>query len=127
MSSCPYCNEVITGRSDKKYCSPYCKSAYHYRQSKQKESSLFRTIDQHLKNNRRLLKLYNKAGKATVRKATLLAEGFVPKYFTHYWKAQNGNLYLFCYEYGFMEVKENDALKYVLITWQNYMERSGET
>ena len=123
MLTCPYCHEPITGRSDKKYCSPYCKSAYHYRQSKQKEVSLFRIIDQSLKNNRSLLKSYNKAGKATVRKEVLHAEGFEPRYFTHYWKAQNGNLYLFCYEYGFMEVKEHDVSKYVLITWQEYMKR----
>lgn len=122
-STCPNCNESITGRSDKIFCSPYCKSAYHYKQSKEKEDSLFSKIDKQLKTNRRLLKAYNKAGKSIVRKKTLLAEGFNPKYFTHYWKAQNGNIYLFCYEYGFMEKREEDKEKYVLVTWQPYMEK----
>ncbi|MBS2101393.1 hypothetical protein, partial [Carboxylicivirga linearis] len=99
MPLCPHCNEEITGRSDKKFCSPYCKSAYHYQQSKFKETPLFNKIDTQLKANRKILKSYNKAGKATVHKTDLLAEGFNPKYFTHYWKAKNGNLYLFCYEY----------------------------
>jgi len=71
--------------------------------------------------NRRLLKAYNKAGKATVRKETLLSDGFNPKYFTHYWKNPKGNIYLFCYEYGFMEKKEERAVKYVLVKWQKYM------
>lgn len=121
MSNCPYCHEIIQGRSDKKYCSPYCKSAFHYQRNKSNPSSLFNTIDQQLKTNRRLLKAYNKAGKATIRKERLLSKGFSPKYFTHYWKAQNGNLYLFCYEFGFREVKEHNTFKYILITWQDYM------
>lgn len=121
MSICLHCKEIISGRTDKKFCTPYCKSAYHYQLNKAKESSMFMRIDKQLKNNRRLLKAYNKAGKATVRKANLLAEGFNPKYFTHYWKNQNGQVYLFCYEYGFLELEENDKLKYVLVTWQDYM------
>lgn len=123
MPNCPYCHEIIHGRSDKKFCSPYCKSAYHYQANKTKPESLFSSIDQQLKTNRRLLKAYNKAGKATIRKEKLLSEGFNPKYFTHYWKAHNGNLYLFCYEFGFMEIKERDVNKYVLITWQAYMDK----
>jgi len=56
-----------------------------------------------------------------VRKETLLAEGFNPKNFTGYWKAKNGNLYMFCYEYGFMQSTEKGKDKYVLVQWQNYM------
>ncbi len=121
MPNCPYCHEMIQGRSDKKFCSPYCKSAYHYQQNKSQPDSLFSTIDRQLKTNRRLLKAYNKAGKSTVRKEAFLTEGFNPRYFTHYWKAQNGNLYLFCYEFGFMELKEHNSTKYVLVKWQDYM------
>lgn len=122
MQSCLYCHEPVIGRSDKKFCTPYCKSAYHYQQNKEKEASLFYSIDKQLKTNRRLLKQFNKAGKAIIRKEKLLAEGFDPGYITHYWKAQNGNLYLFCYEFGFMEKIESDVAKYVLVVWQNYMQ-----
>lgn len=122
MAKCLECNEEINGRSDKKFCSSYCKSAYHYRIKKEEKKSLFRQIDEQLKMNRRLLKEYNKAGKSIIRKDTLISEGFNPRYFTHYWKAQNGNLYLFCYEYGFMEKKEKNAMKYVLVKWQKFME-----
>jgi hypothetical protein len=118
---CKECNEILEGRIDKKFCSEYCKSSYHYKINLEKEDNLFSTIDKILKKNRRILKSYNKAGKATVRKNILLEEGFNPKYFTHYWKAKNNNLYLFCYEYGFMEKKENGKSKYVLVTWQEYM------
>ena len=121
--TCLNCGKTLEGRSDKKYCDPYCKSAYQYRKNKEKEASLFVKIDKQLRLNRRILKTYNKAGKTTVRKEVLLKKGFNPHFFTHYWKAKNGNVYLFCYEFGFMKQKENKKHKYVLIQWQKYMEK----
>ncbi len=121
MTKCLNCNEVIEGRADKKFCNGYCKSNYHYEKNKQKESSLFKTIDDQLKLNRRLLKLFNKAGKSTVRKERLLKEGFNPNFFTHYWKNSKGDVYLFCYEYGFLTRIENGRTKFVLVEWQPYM------
>ena len=121
MGKCLYCEEKLTGRVDKKYCTAYCKSAYHYQKNKAGEENLFKKIDTQLKTNRRLLKNHNKAGKSTIRRITLEKEGFLPKYFTHYWRAKNRNLYLSCYEYGFMETTENGVVKYVLVQWQPYM------
>ncbi len=118
---CLECNEILEGRIDKKFCSEHCKSSYHYKRNVKKEDSLFIKIDKDLKNNRRILKEYNKGGKVTVRKEKLLEEGFNPKYFTHYWKNRKGDVYLFCYEFGFLERKENGKAKYVLVKWQEYM------
>lgn len=122
MAVCLDCGEPIIGRRDKKFCNPYCKSSYHYKKACDNESSLFKKIDDQLKLNRRLLKYYNKSGKATIRKEKLISAGFDPKYFTNYWKNPTGDVYLFCYEYGFLSRKENGKLKYVLVTWQSYME-----
>jgi len=122
MQACLECGEDLKGRRDKKFCNPYCKSSYHYKKTLENEASLFKKIDDQLKLNRRLLKNYNKAGKAVIRKTDLIKEGFNPNYFTHYWKNKNGDIYLFCYEYGFLEKEENAKSKYVLITWQSYME-----
>lgn len=80
-------------------------------------------VDKQLKRNRRILRDYNKAGKATVRKVKLIAEGFDPNYFTHYWKTKKGQVYLFCYEYGFLSLQENGKDKYLLVTWQDYMKK----
>ncbi|WP_103070837.1 hypothetical protein [Aquimarina sediminis] len=117
--ACLYCNKDLEGRVDKKFCTSYCKSSYHYQKNKESEDSLFQKIDRHLKTNRRLLKEYNKAGLATVRKEKLINNGFNPTYFTHYWKNKEDKVYLFCYEYGFLDIKD----KYVLVTWQKYMDR----
>ena len=123
MKMCLYCDEKLEGRTDKVFCNPSCKSAHHYKLSQDKEANLYNRIDNQLKLNRRILKNFNKSGKATVRKEILLNEGFNPKYFTNYWKNSKNEVYLFCYEFGFIERKENNRVKYVLIHWQEYMER----
>ncbi|MEQ9147144.1 MAG: hypothetical protein RLP13_02630 [Cytophagales bacterium] len=120
MKKCPECGEMIKGRSDKIYCSLNCKSAAQYGK-RLKNEELYLKVDKQLKTNRKLLKKYNRAGKSTVRKQVLLEVGFNPKYFTNYWKNKNGDVYLFCYEFGFMELKEHNKEKFLLVQWQDYM------
>jgi len=120
MRNCPVCGGEVRGRKDKVYCSPTCKSSAQY-EKRLSEEDFFFQVDRHLKLNRKLLKKYNQAGKSTIRKERLLAEGFNPKYFTHFWKNQNGQVYLFCYEYGFLSLTENNRAKYLLVEWQEYM------
>ena len=119
---CLYCGKLLFGRSDKKYCTHHCKSAHQYEKRKTEEK-LFLKIDRHLKTNRRLLKSHNKLGKTVLRKTELIDEGFNPKYFTHYWKNAKGQVYLFCFEFGFLEINDRGKEKYLLIQWQEYMER----
>jgi len=118
---CQSCGKLLIGRSDKLFCDVYCKSSYHYRRSLTEAPRFYNQVDNQLKLNRRILKSYNKAGKATIRASILKEQGFNPKFFTHYWKNQKGSVYLFVYEYGFLKKKEQDIEKYVLIQWQNYM------
>nr|WP_237690446.1 hypothetical protein [Salegentibacter tibetensis] len=99
-----------------------CKSAYHYQALQEEGSGFYVRVDRHLKTNRRILKRFNKAGKATVKSEVLIEQGFNPKFFTHYWKNAQGDVYLFVYEYGFLSRKENGMKKFVLVTWQSYME-----
>jgi hypothetical protein len=87
----------------------------------QETPKFFFKVDKQLRQNRKLLKAYNKAGKATVRAETLIKEGFDPNFFTHYWKNKKGDVYLFVYEYGFLKRQERGKDKYVLIQWQEYM------
>jgi hypothetical protein len=101
----------------------YCKSAYHAKKSRENKPTLFKTIDKQLKQNRRLLQHFNHAGKSTIRKEKLLQAGFDPQFLTHYWKNSKGDVYLFCYEYGYLSRKERGITKYILIEWQDYMEK----
>jgi len=120
---CLACEKELQGRSDKKFCDVYCKSSYQYQQSKLKPSRFYNRVDNQLKLNRKLLKHYNKAGKATIRTEVLIKQGFDPNFFTHFWKNQKGDVYLFVYEYGFLTRKENNVEKFVLVIWQEYMSK----
>ena len=120
MKTCPVCDSIIKGREDKIFCSLKCKSAYQY-QTKKSTEILYHKIDKQLKTNRRLLKLYNKSGLSTIRKEKLISDGFNPNYFTHYWKNSKGDVYLFRYEYGFLNKDDKGKQKYVLVKWQSYM------
>jgi len=119
---CLNCNEVLKGRVDKLFCNEYCKSNFHYISKKNQEHTLFKRIDSQLKLNRRLLKKLHQAGKSTIRKEKLLGGGFNPKFLTHYWQNSKGQVYLFCYDIGFLEIIENNKSKYVLVDYQeSYM------
>lgn len=120
MKICPVCGKILHGRSDKIYCTPKCKNADHYEKRIINEK-FYLLVDKQLKTNRRILKEFNKAGKAIVRKTVLFDEGFDPKYFTHTWTNRSGDVYSFCYEYGFLSSVEHGKAKYILITWQGYM------
>lgn len=125
QKACAACGRELKGRSDKKFCDLHCKSSYHYKRSLEEAPRFYNKVDNQIKANRRILKQYNKAGKATVRSSILVQEGFDPNFFTHYWKNQKGDVYLFVYEYGFLKKKEHDVEKYVLVRWQEYMSKSN--
>ncbi len=129
IKKCPICTSRVKGRSDKIFCSPKCKSIDQY-EKRQENEGFFLKLDRQLKINRKILKRYNKSGFTTIRSNELFKEGFDPNFFTHYWKNQKGDVYLFVYEYGFL--KRTETLpktqskakeKYLLVTWQPYMEK----
>lgn len=119
---CLDCNEPLYGRKDKKFCNKHCRAAYHYKLNKHKKSTFYRQVSTQLLQNYKLLKAFNRAGKATVRAEELLRSGFNPAYFTHFWRNASNQPYLFCYEYGFMPLNENGKKKFSLVKWQHYME-----
>jgi hypothetical protein len=121
---CLACKRELQGRSDKKFCDSYCKSAYHYKKNRQEDGSFYFQVDNQLRKNRKILKSFNKAGKATVRAQILIDMGFNPNFFTHYWKNSKGDVYLFVYEFGFLSRTENGKRKFILVTWQDYMEKN---
>ncbi len=120
---CPICDSVVIGRTDKIFCSTKCKSIDQYEKRQKTEAFYFR-VEKQLRTNRKVLKRFNKSGFTTIRKSKLIENGFNPNFFTHYWKNQKGDVYLFIYEYGFLAKNENGKEKYVLVTWQDYMGRN---
>ena len=120
---CKHCDKELQGRTDKKYCNLHCKSAFQYQLAKEQPERFFNIVDNQLKLNRKILKEFNRGGKVTVRAELINEMGFDANFFTHYWKNQKGEVYLFVYEYGFLKIKEQTNEKYVLVLWQEYMSK----
>ena len=120
---CLSCNKLVEGRVDKLFCSPYCKSSYHYIKNRNKKMTRFLIVDEQLKRNRNILQHFHKSGKKTLLKSELVDKGFDPNFFTNYWKNSKNDVYLFCYEYGFLSINESAKKKYLIIDWQDYMSK----
>ena len=123
QQNCKHCNKELQGRTDKKYCNLHCKSAYQYQQAQEQPERFYNKVDNQLRLNRKILKKYNIGGKVTVRAEVLRELGFDSNFFTHYWKNVKGDVYLFVYEFGFLKIDENEKEKYLLIQWQDYMNK----
>jgi hypothetical protein len=99
---CLHCGNKITGRTDKKFCNDYCRNAYN-NQLKSVGSRVVRNINNALIKNRRILETMLAEEKMVKQpKEKFLNHGFNFKYFTHNYTNQKGNVYFFCYEYGYL-------------------------
>ncbi len=98
---CLECRDTIHGRSDKKFCSDNCRSAYNNRINSE-GINLRRRINRILCKNRNIIARLNPEGKRTLHKTVLIEEGFNFNYFTNSYKTQKGTIYHFCYDQGYI-------------------------
>ena len=103
-TKCIVCKEKIFGREDKKYCSPQCRARQNNKINRD-ANNFMRNVNNILRRNRRILIALNPKGKAKVHRDKLLEEGFNFNYFTNEYITKSGNVYHFCYEYGYIELK----------------------
>lgn len=106
---CLYCNESLSGRSDKKFCDDQCRSS-HFQKTKTEVSDSFKLINKVLKNNRLILIRLNPSGKTKTTRAMMMTAGFDLNFHTHLFTTSTGNTYVFCYDYGYLELQNNEFL-----------------
>lgn len=106
LKHCQACNKPIRGRTDKKFCDDYCRNSFN-NQLKADSNNLIRNINNALRKNRRILQelLPPRDGTAKANRDKMLHLGFQFNYHTHTYTNAKGNQYLFCYEYGYMELE----------------------
>lgn len=103
---CLECGTHLIGRVDKKFCNDLCKNNY-YNKINRDETAYIRSVNRILRKNRKILKELNPDGKVTVKGDKLESKGFNFKYFTKIYKTKTGNIYYFCYEYGYLPLESN--------------------
>ena len=116
-STCAECGEKIYGRHDKKFCSDQCRNAFNSKLNAD-ANKFIRNINNVLRKNRRILTELNPTGKGKVSRDELLMSGFNFNYYTNVYKTQQGKIYYFCYDQGYLEL-ENE--KYALVVKQEYV------
>lgn len=100
MKNCLECGKELFGRSDKKFCSDACRSAYN---NKSIGSDKFiRKINRRLKRNHSILENINTDGKTKTHKDRLAKEGFDFDFFTSTYVTKDGKEYRFCYDQGYL-------------------------
>jgi predicted nucleic acid-binding Zn ribbon protein len=115
---CPVCSAKYVGRSDKKYCSDYCRNAFNNKVNSNIGKEV-RKVNRILRKNRDLLNKYLELGMEEVSLFSLISDGFVLTYFTNVHKGIMGDDFYFCYDLGYqLSGKES-----VLITKKSVFEK----
>jgi hypothetical protein len=109
--TCLECGDRIAGRSDKKFCSDQCRTAYHNRQNGD-ATSYVRNVNNILRRNRRILAELRTKGKARVALSKLLDRGFQLGYVTNILNTPGSKPCHYCYDHGY-QILEDDL--YLLV------------
>lgn len=104
QKNCPECGEKIVGRTDKKFCSDYCRNAHNNKINKD-NTNLVRNINNQLRKNFRILEELNPTDKTRASKAKLQAKGFSFEYFTSIYTTKSGTVYYFVYDQGYLPLE----------------------
>ena len=109
--TCTACGKTVKGRSDKKFCDDYCRNAYN-NQLKAADNNYVRSINNKLRRNRRILEslLSREEETILVSRDYLQQQGFMFNYCTHSYTNKKGDVYLFCYDYGYLPLANGCCL-----------------
>ena len=108
---CLECGETLKGRSDKKFCSDYCRNTYNNKVDADSKN-LIRNTNNRLKKNYKILTELNSTGKTKVTRSKLIDYNFDFNNFTSIYTTKTGNVYFYIYNQGYLKL-ENDY--YLLI------------
>lgn len=108
---CLDCGKVLRGRIDKKFCDDACRNNYNNRQNSD-QTNYVRNVNNTLRKNRRILRelLGTQNETLKVRKERLAEKGFQFSYHTDTYLTQKQQLYIFCYEYGYLQLEDAEWL-----------------
>jgi hypothetical protein len=101
---CQECGGSIRGRSDKKFCTDMCRNAYNNRLRTNTFGGV-RRVNSILYRNRKILSKFTKSSNTKIDRRILAEYGFNFGYFTSTHSTRKGEVYYYCYEYGYRELQ----------------------
>ena len=100
MDSCTECGRSFTGRSDKKFCTDLCRSAFHNR-VKQKEREPVNHTNRILMKNRKILEAMVEKSTYETSFEKMVESGFNFSHFTSIEYNRKSGVVCYCYEYAY--------------------------
>ncbi len=91
----------MRGRSDKRFCSSDCRSAYHNRHRREEMLTL-RKLEANLLRNFRLLRKVRKEGLSQMSRGAFERMGFDFSFYTHSMQGVRNEQIFFCYDMPYM-------------------------
>ncbi|MEX1189624.1 MAG: hypothetical protein WED33_10225 [Bacteroidia bacterium] len=104
--NCLECRDLIQGRSDKKFCSDICRTAYHNKTRVISDPAV-KEVNRILSRNRQILLTCVDRKSPAISEGYLMARGFNFNYFTHQIEDTSGTTSIFCYEIGYKRRQNN--------------------
>ncbi|MBS9774787.1 MAG: hypothetical protein KGV59_06505 [Tenacibaculum sp.] len=111
IKKCLECKENIKGRSDKKFCSDYCRNTFNNKINKESKN-LIRNTNNRLRKNHKILSELNTFGKTKISKIKLFDKNFDFQLITSTYTTKTGKTYFYVYDQGYLPL-ENEI--YLLI------------
>ena len=104
--ACAECGRTLKGRLDKKFCDDNCRNVFNNKQNSD-QNNYVRNINNLLRKNRRILEDCIKPGEemGKLPRLKLAEQGFDFRYQTHQYANKKGQVYIFCYEYGYLPLE----------------------
>ena len=111
MANCKVCNQKLSGRSDKKFCSVNCKNRYHIELRKATNIAVA-DIDKILHRNHSILYeiLDDKKAQVKISRLILDKKKFNFKYHTHFNATAKGRIYYYVYDLAWVEFSDDEVL-----------------
>ena len=105
---CLYCNNTLSGRTDKVFCDDRCRNNYYYKVNNEQRDYI-RIVNKILLKNRGILKAVNPSGRTSVSKQYLEKLGFDFKHITGTHTTKKGRLYYLVYDQAY-SIDDNDRV-----------------
>ena len=109
LKNCQECGRELRGRIDKKFCNDMCRNAFNNR-LRNTESNLVRITNRNLRKNRKILEDICPGSSKKIKKHILIDAGFNLKYLTSFRRTTKGDVYFFCYEFGYLSLDDETLL-----------------
>lgn len=109
---CLYCNNPLSGRTDKIFCDDRCRNNYYYKVNNE-QIEYIRDINKILLKNRGILRAVNPFGKTSVSKKYLDELGFDFSCFTGIHKTRKGRIYHLVYDQAY-SIDDDDRVTLVV-------------